>query len=199
MEISVHTCHDQVRATQVAAYLDGQLEGSAISDFESHVAGCQPCRAELTAQRQFLCELDSALNTTEEISIPKDFARIVSARAESDMRGVRDGGERRRALVVCLVLGITAFGLLGATNGKSLLLSGRLLANKVLGILGLLWTTLHDAFVGLTLVIRVVARVFQPQSSVMSLAALILLALAIASLSQLIIRYHRRGQMRLFE
>ena len=199
MEISVHTCQDQVRATQVAAYLDGQLESSAISDFETHVAGCQPCRAELTAQRQFLCELDSALTTTEEISIPKNFARIVSARAESDMRGVRDGGERRRALVVCLVLGATAFGLLGATNGKSLLLSGRLLANKVLGILGLLWTTLHDAFIGLTLVIRVVARVFQPQSSVTSLAAFILLALAIASLSHLIIRYHRRGQMRLFE
>ena len=186
-------------ATQVAAYLDGQLESPAITNFETHVVSCQPCRAELTAQRQFLCELDSALTTAEELSIPRDFARIVSARAESDMRGVRDGGERRRALIVCLILGATAFTLLGATNGKALLISGRLLANKVLGILGLLWTTLHDAFIGLTIVMRVVARVFQPQSPVTSLAVLILLAIAIASLSQLIVRYHRRGQMRLFE
>ena len=199
MEISVHDCQAQVTATQVAAYLDGQLEDSAHAAFENHVATCGACRAELTAQRQFLCELDSALTTTEEISIPKDFARIVSARAESDMRGVRDGGERRRALIVCLVLGVAAFGLLGATNGKSLLLSGRLLANKVLGILSLLWTTLHDAVIGLAIVMRVVARVFQPQSPVTSLAALILLALAIASLSHLIIRYHRRGPMRLFD
>ena len=129
----------------------------ATSHFETHLKACEPCRAELNAQRQFLWELDSALASPKELFIPRDFARIVSARAESDMRGVRTGGERRRALLVCLGLGLLAF--LGATAGTSLLLSAGLL-NKVLGVLSLLWTTSHDALVGVTIISRVVVRCF---------------------------------------
>ena len=154
-------------------------------------------RAELNAQRQFFCELDSVLSTPKELSMPKDFARIVSARAESDMRGVRSGGERRRALLVCLTLALAAFVLLGATAGNSLLGSAALLANKVLGVLSLLWTTFHDAVIGMTIVSRVFVRVFLPESPLTNLAALVVLVLAVGSLSHLIIRYHRRGQMRL--
>ncbi len=199
MEISKYTCQGDHIPANVAAYLDGQLDIAALDQFESHVEACRPCRAELNAQRQFLCELDSVLSTPKELSIPKDFARIVSARAESDMRGVRSGGERRRALLVCLTLGLAAFVLLGATAGNSLLGSAALLANKVLGVLSLLWTTFHDAVIGMTIVSRVFVRMFLPESPLTNLAALVVLVLAVASLSHLIIRYHRRGQMRLSE
>lgn len=199
MEISKYTCQSAHIPANVAAYLDGQLDIAALDQFEAHVEACRPCRAELNAQRQFLCELDSVLSTPKELSIPKDFARIVSARAESDMRGVRSGGERRRALLVCLTLGFAAFVLLGATAGNSLLGSAALLANKVLGVLSLLWTTFHDAVIGMTIVSRVFVRVFLPESPLTNLAALVVLVLAVASLSHLIIRYHRRGQMRLSE
>ena len=199
MEISKYTCQAEHLAANVAAYLDGQLESPALDQFEAHVAGCQPCRAELNAQRQFLSELDSVLATPKELSIPKDFARIVSARAESDMRGVRSGGERRRALLVCLALGLAAFVLLGATAGTSLLANAALVTNKVLGVFSLLWTTLHDAAVGMTILSRVIVRMFLPESPLTSFAALLVLLLAVASLSHLIISYHRRGQMRLSE
>ncbi|MGI8919230.1 MAG: anti-sigma factor family protein [Pyrinomonadaceae bacterium] len=199
MEISKYTCQGARTPANVAAYLDGQLDIAALDQFEAHVEACRPCRAELNAQRQFLCELDSVLSTPKELSIPKDFARIVSARAESDMRGVRSGGERRRALLVCLTLALAAFVLLGATAGNSLLGSAALLANKVLGVLSLLWTTFHDAVIGMTIVSRVFVRLFLPESPLTNLAALVVLVLAVASLSHLIIRYHRRGQMRLSE
>jgi len=199
MEISNNICHSEHLPAKVAAYLDGQLEIAAMDQFEAHVEGCQPCRAELNAQRQFLCELDSVLSTPKELSIPEDFARIVSARAESDMRGVRTGGERRRALLFCLALGLAAFVLLGATAGTSLLIAAALLTNKVLGVLSLLWTTLYDAAIGMTIVSRVIVKMFLPESPLTSLAALLVLVLAVASLSHLIISYHRRGQMRLSE
>ena len=199
MEISNYTCQGEHIPANVSAYLDGQLDFAAIDEFEAHVAACQPCRAELNAQRQFLCELDSVLSTPKDISIPKDFARIVSARAESDMSGVRTGGERRRALLVCLALGLTAFVLLGATAGNSLLVSAALVTSKVLGVLSLLWTTLHDAMIGMTIISRVIVRMFLPESPLTNLAALFVLVLAVASLSHLIISYHRRGQMRLSE
>jgi putative zinc finger protein len=195
MAISDHICQSE----SIAAYLDGQLEDSANTQFETHLAGCQSCRSELTAQRQFMCELDSALANAADLPMPKDFARLVSARAESDMRGVRHGGEQRRALVFCLALAATSFALLGVTAGETLLLNIRLLANKVVGVLGLLWTAVHDAVIGLTIISRVLSRVFFPESPVISLAALFVLLLAIASLSHLIIKYHRRSEISLYE
>ncbi|MGI8734526.1 MAG: anti-sigma factor family protein [Pyrinomonadaceae bacterium] len=196
MAISDYNCQSK----WIAAYLDGQLEDPADIQFEAHLASCQPCRSELTKQRQFMCELDSALaRDAGSLPIPQDFARRVSAHAVSDMRGVREGEERRRAFLFCVALGSTAFALLGATAGKSILVSSRLLANKVLGVFELLWNALHDAITGLTIISRVVSRVFLPETLVANLAALILLALAVASLSHLIVRYHRRNQMRLFD
>ena len=199
MEFNPSNCQTESVVTQIGAYLDGQLDSHALTQFEAHLDACRTCRAELNAQRQFLCELDSALSTRNELELPPNFARVVSARAASDMSGVRSGGERRRALLVCLTLAITAFTLLGATSGRSVLLNVRMLLSKVMGILTFVWSTLHDAFVGLTIVLRVVVRVFQPQSTITSVLALIVLALAVVSLSQLIISYHRRSQMRLFE
>ena len=199
MEFSPTHCQTESAVTQIGAYLDGQLDSHALTQFEAHLDACRTCRTELNAQRQFLCELDSALSTRNELELPPNFARVVSARAVSDMSGVRSGGERRRALLVCLTLAITAFTLLGATSGRSVLLSVRMLLSKVMGILTFVWSTLHDAFVGLTIVLRVVVRVFQPQSTITSVLALMVLALAVVSLSQLIISYHRRSQMRLFE
>jgi len=199
MEFSPTNCQTESVVTQIGAYLDGQLDFHALAQFEAHLDACRTCRTELTAQRQFLCELDSALSTRNELELPANFARVVSARAASDMSGVRSGGERRRALLVCLTLAITAFTLLGATSGRSVLLNVRMLLSKVMGILTFVWSTLHDAFVGLTIVLRVVVRVFQPQSTITSVLALIVLALAVVSLYQLIISYHRRSQMRLFE
>lgn len=199
MKVGVHNCEGESVSTQVAAYLDGQLELTALTQFEQHVKACRPCRTELNAQRQFLCELDSVLSSPNELPIPKDFARLVSARAESDMRGVRTGGERSRALLACLALGIAAFALLGVSASESVLVRARLLGNKVMDIVTLLWSTLHDAFIGLMLVSRVVVQVFQPHSMITSLIALAVLALALVSLSHLIISYHRRNQTRLFE
>jgi hypothetical protein len=199
MDFSTNHCQSESSVSQIAAYLDGQLELPAQLQFETHIEACRTCRTELSLQRQFLCELDSALSTPNELELPPNFARVVSARAASDMSGVRSGGERRRAVVVCLSLAIIAFTLLGATSGRSVLLSVRVLASKVLGILTFIWSTLHDAFVGLTIISRVVVRVVQPQSTVISVLAFGLLVLAVVSLSQLITSYHRRNQMRLFE
>lgn len=184
---------------KIAAYLDGQLDESDNAQFEAHLASCHPCRSELTVQRQFMCELDFALSNSVDLPMPKDFARVVSVRAESDMSGVREGGERRRALLACLALGTASFALLGATAGKSLMFGVRGIANKVVVILGLLWTALHDAVTGLTIISRVLGRVLLPRSPFVSLAALVLLGLAVASLSHLIVSYHRRNQTRLFE
>lgn len=185
-----HECQRE----QTAAYLDGDYDVLSGALFEEHLHGCPVCRAGLNAQRLFICELDSALAQTPNLPLPQNFAQIVAARAESDMRGVREGIEYRRALRFCLILALAAFALLGVAASKALYFSGWEVVNKALGAFGLLWSTLRDAAVGLTVISRVVSDGLIPESPFAGLAAL-LLALGVVLLSLLISSYHQHYEM----
>lgn len=190
--------NQQCQRELIAAYLDGELDASAGALFEQHLMGCRACDYELTSQRLFMCELDATLTLTPDLPIPSNFAQIVAARAESDMSGVRDGREHKRALRFCLILALASFALLGAAASKAVFFSGRTIANQIFGILGLLWTTLYDAAVGLTVISRVISGGLIPESPFAGLAAL-LLALGVVLLSLLISSYHRHHEMQLSE
>lgn len=194
MDNGNHFCQED----KIAAYLDGELEASASALFEQHLIECRACNAELNAQRLFMCELDATLTLAPDLPVPSNFAQIVAARAESDMRGVRDGREHKRAFRFCLILALSSFALLGAAAGKAVFFSGRTIASQIFGIFGLLWTTLYDVAVGLTVISRVISGGLFPESSFAGLAAL-LLALGVVLLSLLISSYHRHHEMRLYE
>jgi predicted anti-sigma-YlaC factor YlaD len=183
---------------RTSAYLDGELDAFSRTLFEEHVESCPVCSEELKAQRLFSCELDSAFAQTTSLPLPKNFAQIVAVRAESDMRGVRDRKEHKRALRFCLILALGAFALLGGTTSRALYLSGWEIVNKLIGVFCLLWSTLRDAAVGLTVITRVICGGLIPESSFAGLAAL-LLALAVVLLSVLISSYHRDHEISLFE
>ena len=182
----------------IAAYLDGALDADAGRLFEQHLDSCVTCSAELNEQRRFMLALDSALTTTPVLPLPRNFIRIVAARAESDLSGMRDRLERKRAARFCLVLAATGLAMIGAAAGKTIFVAVPVIANQILGIFGLLWTALRDAAVGLTVVSRVIGGGLVPEPHFAGLAAL-LLALAIVLLTLLIGGYHRHREMRLFE
>ncbi|MCM3873955.1 MAG: zf-HC2 domain-containing protein [Pyrinomonadaceae bacterium] len=194
MDNGSHLC----QLEQIAAYIDGDLDASACALFEQHLLECRPCNSELYAQRLFMSELDATLTLTPDLPMPNNFARTVAARAASDMSGVRDGIEHRRAFRFCLILALASFALLGAAAGKAVLFSGRTVANQVLGIFGLLGTALYDIAVGLAVISRVISGALVPESPFAGLAAL-LLALGIVLLSLLISSYHKHHEMRLSE
>ena len=98
----------------VAAYVDGELAGNALSDFEAHLRSCKACAEELLTQKQLLCTLDVAFNDSRSFELPREFSRVVTARAESDLSGVRRKRERRRALELCAALAVASFALMGA-------------------------------------------------------------------------------------
>jgi hypothetical protein len=98
----------------VAAYVDGELTGAALEDFEAHLRSCGSCADELRTQKQLLCTLDVAFNDARSFQLPHEFSRVVTARAESDLSGVRRKRERRRALKLCAALALTSFALMGA-------------------------------------------------------------------------------------
>jgi predicted anti-sigma-YlaC factor YlaD len=180
-------CHSE----QIAAYLDGELDGDSSFRLEEHIKECSRCTAELTEQRRLLCAFDSALGQSGELPLPRNFARIVAAHAESDMRGVREHAEHKRALRYCALLAVASFALLGAASSNLVFGVGRALVHRVSGVFDLVWTTAYDAVAGMAVISRVVSKGFIPQSHLVGFVAFLLLALAVVLLSRLIANYHR--------
>jgi anti-sigma factor RsiW len=184
---SNHTC----KTENIAAYIDGDLEPALRSGLEEHIKQCAHCAAELREQQRFMCELDSALASPFDLAVPANFARVVAVHAESDMRGARDAGERKRALRFCIILALAAFALLGFASSKAVLLNLRSVAGKVVGALTLFAQTVFDAAAGLIVLSRVLSRGLIADSRLAGVVGLLLVVLAVGVLSLLISRYHR--------
>jgi anti-sigma factor RsiW len=179
------------QSDQIAAYLDGELDEVVCVLLEDHLKRCADCSAELAEQRLLLCTLDSTLSRGSSLPLPADFARMVAARAESDMSGVRNRSEHRRTLQLCALLAGIAFVLLGVAASKVVLSVALKLVDHAAGAFDLAWTTSYDAMTGLTIVSRVLGKGFIPGSLLAGLLVFLLLAFALLLLSRLISNYHR--------
>jgi anti-sigma factor RsiW len=175
----------------IAAYIEGDLEPDLHAALEEHIKQCTRCASELQAQRLFMCELDSALASPFNLAVPANFAQVVAVRAESDMRGMRDSSEHKKALRFCIILGLAAFALLGVASSKAVILNLRSTGARVFGVVGFFARATLDAAAGFAITSRVVSRGLIPDSRLAGLAGLLLVVLAIAVLSFLISRYHR--------
>ena len=181
-------CHKNV----IAAYVDGELSEVTTAIFEQHIEDCVDCRAELRAHRLFVCELDAVMTDKVEIPVPDNFSRVIAVRASSDLRGVRSRAEHRKAIVICAILALTGFGLLGATARDSVLaLIGKFLTGTF-SLVGFVWSLLYDAIAGLVVISRVLGRKIIVESGSFAVV-LVVLAVAVLILSRLISNYHRTG------
>ncbi|HEY2964637.1 MAG TPA: zf-HC2 domain-containing protein [Pyrinomonadaceae bacterium] len=176
----------------IAAYVDGELSEVATAIFEQHVEDCVECRSELRAHRVFVCELDAAMTTNLEIPVPADFSKVIAVRASSDMRGVRSSSEHRKAIVICVVLALTGFGLLGATARESVLAVVGRFVNAVLSTGSFVLSFVYDAVAGFVVISRVLGRKIVSESVSFG-AVLVVLAVGVFILSRLISDYHRTG------
>ena len=176
----------------IAAYVDGELSEVASAIFEQHVEDCTECRAELRAHRMFVCELDAVMTDKVEIPVPDNFSKVIAVRATSDLRGVRSRSEHRKAIIICVVLALMGFGLLGATARDSVfVLIGKFLSS-VFSIGAFVSNTVYDAVAGLVVISRVLGHKIVVESGSFGVL-LVVLAVAILILSRLISNYHRTG------
>lgn len=175
----------------IAAYIDGELSERASLELEEHFKNCTSCSSELRRQRQLLCTLDSAFGFGSDLPLPRDFARTVAAHAESDMRGVRERGEHKRALILCVLLAVTSFALLGTAAREVVFNLVRSFGRQVAGVLDLVGTMVYDAVAGVAVISRVLSKGVIPASYGSGFIEFLLLALAAVLLSRLIARYRR--------
>jgi anti-sigma factor RsiW len=176
---------------EVAAYLDGELEGKALETFEAHLKTCANCATELRVQRQLLCTLDFAFNESRAFELPHNFTRVVAAHAEHDLSGMRRKGERRRAIQLCAILALVSFGLLGAASRTLVFDPVRSFFRVAGSLFGLLWQAVFDAGTGVAVIVRVVGRaaVLGPHSLWLFVAMGLIISLFL--LPFLIAKYHR--------
>ena len=174
----------------VGAYVDGELDADLIALFEDHVERCADCRFELRAHRLFVCELDAAFNDSDQIPVPRDFTRISTTRATTDMRGVRTRSENRKALTICIVLALGGFALVGVTAVNTIFRIAEKFVMTVFGLVSFVATAVYDTAAGLVVIFRVVSRKMIIETGSLW-PMLVLLAFGVLILSRLISNYHR--------
>ncbi len=185
------TYDHECRTEDVAAYLDGELDGAASESFEAHLKVCAPCGTELRTQRQLLCTLDFAFSEPS-FELPRNFSRVVAAHAESDLSGMRKKSERRRAFQLCALLALLAFALLGAASRALVFQPARSFLRIAASLLDLVGRALYDAGTGAAVIARVVGRALILAPHGLGLILIVLpFVIALALLPRLIANYHR--------
>lgn len=178
--------------SDVAAYLDGELDSEACAIFEQHVKECRPCAAQLAEQRRLLCVLDVALGSTrEKFALPENFAQVVTACAQSDMSGVRHWSEHGRALALCAVLAVLAFALIGIGTLNEALAPVESVARTLISLLWMIGHALVDGSAGVAVILRSVGGRLIDEPNLFGLLTWVLLTGAVVLLLRLIGRYHR--------
>ena len=174
----------------VAAYIDGELSGSGLDRFEAHLNSCADCVAELRAQRQLLCTLDVAFGSSRSFNLPNNFTRVVTARAESDLSGMRNKRERRRALQLCGALALVSFALLGAATRTVVFDPVWSFFRIARSLLHLAWQAASEVVASATVMVRVLARaiLFSPNGRGLLLVAFLLF---VSFLPFLLAKYRR--------
>ena len=177
---------------QIVAYLDGELDATALARFERHVGDCPRCADALEAERLLLRELDSALALEPQLELPKNFAQVVAARAQADMSGVRGPAERRRAFRLCAALTAAALALTGGAALTEAVFAPLRAAWKFgAALLGFLGHALYDAGAGFAVISRGLGGRLLFGSRGAGVFVLLLLVLALLMLRRLITGYHR--------
>ncbi len=176
----------------VAAYLDGELGVAEGEAFERHVASCKVCAGALAEQRRLLCLLDAAFTRGQKkVDLPEDFARVVRARAQTDMTSVRREGERRRAALLVASLAALACALLGLRFIAAGFTTLRAVAGAALSVCDMILHTLAETAAGLLFILRAVGRLLATEPRGGGALVMLLLACALALLMRLVSDYHR--------
>ena len=185
--------NDICQRADAAAYLDGELDAAETVLFEAHLKDCASCSAALLEQRHLLCLLDTAFGgrTQQRVSLPENFARVITARAQTDMRGVRRKSEHRAAFKICVALAAAGFALMGATAFDVVFvpfIGAVRAAGSVLGIIG---HALVNAGAGAVLILRAVGGRLIAEPAPLKYLQWMFFAGAALLLLRLIGNYHR--------
>jgi predicted anti-sigma-YlaC factor YlaD len=190
MNLQTPTSENTCPRFEIAAYIDGELNGQDEMKLEMHLASCSACASALNEQKKLLCLLDCAMLEKNEIEVPANFTKIVVANAQGKVSGLRQPRERFRALFVCSCLFFLV--LLGLGNEtKTVVKTFISFSEQFLAVGGFIWHFVYDFAFGMAIILRTVSSQFLFNSSASFALLLILFLISLVSLSRLVLRFNR--------
>ncbi len=190
MNLQNITIAKNCRRAEIGAYLDGELMAHEELLLEAHVAACKDCMTELNLQKQILRALDFSFDRQTEIELPRDFAKIVAARAESGVSGLRSKEERFRALFLCAALFLIVLIGLGAET-KNVLSNFGKFGEQLAAITVFTTHLIFNLAIGTAVVLRSFGEQFIFRSEISLAAVAGLFMLSAVMLSRLIFQFNR--------
>ena len=172
--------------TEIAVYIDGELDLRDELELELHFVNCPECAAELNAQKSFLAALNSA-KIEEKIPLPPDFMKTVVANAESCVSGLRRPRERFNALLICSALFLLVILGLGSEMSGVLDSSGNFF-EQITAVGGLFLRFVYDVALGTAVVLRSLCSQFVFKSEAANGLLLILFAISAFMFVRLMVR-----------
>ncbi len=173
---------------EIAAYVDGELSPHDEIALEMHLAACESCAAELNEQKKLLQALDFSLEDEKEFELPPDFAKIVTARAESSVSGLRRPTERYNALLMCsalLLLIVFGFG----SGTESAFQSFGKLFEQVFTVAGFVGHLIFDIAVAIAVIVRSLCAKFVYNSSGLLVFVALIFGVSTILFSRLMFRH----------
>ena len=179
----------QCRAGEVGAYLDGELDAASALAFDAHLKECRDCAVQLLEQKRLLCLFDTAFGEAlkPQFELPRDFARVVTARAQTDMSGLlRRPAEHGRAFLLTTLLAIASCALLGAALFDKIFAPATRALGVLLRLLLMAAHTLLDAAAGALVILRTLGGRLVAEPLHLRLMLWLLLTVALVWLLRLI-------------
>ncbi len=138
---------------EITAYIDGELDLVRVNELDAHFAKCHPCSLDLNSQKQFLCGLNHSLKNEADIKLPANFTRLIVARAESTVSGLRRPSEIYNAVFICVGLALFVLFALGAEAGS--LVDGIYnILGQIAVVSGFFGHIVYSVFVGVAIILR---------------------------------------------
>ncbi len=185
--INENACQHEV----IIAYLDGELTPDEELELEFHFADCKTCADAINAHKKISNSLEIILeDEMKHIKLPENFSKVVTAKAESNVSGLRQKKEISYAFVICaaLVFFLTAgfsskFGAFSAVPEKFV---DQFLAVSIFGA-----HIVYDAAIGVSIICRSLCHKFIFSSIISLVLVAVFFFIAFLSLSRLILRENR--------
>lgn len=172
------------RKFDIGAYLDGELPLQDELMIEEHFTRCAACSHELNIQKRMLSAIDSAFaGETEALEIPADFARTVTANAESNVSGIRKPGERYRAALAAVTLLFLVSVSLATDAGAMALTASQKVVEQSFSVIGFGLHFIYETGIGFGVVLRCLGSGVLFGSAASAVLALILFVVSTAVLS----------------
>ena len=176
---------------RIVAYVDGELSPQDELALDVHIADCKVCNHELNSQKRVSTTLEILLEEEAlSIELPKDFTKIITAKAESSVSGLRHPKERSRALLICTILFFLVTIALD-TEVDSIWFALDKFANQFTAVFGFVFRLVYDVAIGVTVVLHGLNHRFIFNSAVSFILVLGFFIFTSFSLSRLVFRYSR--------